>query len=608
MWKRFVKSGDKGRINRPAALLLAVLMIGGVLMWNSAYPFSRSYAEEQRPDRASGTFFTDVAASDWFSEDVEAVSEAGLFTGYKDGSFRPDEKITIAQTIAAAARIHSRFSGDTGIDFNSLPGSVKKKSEVSSEGEKTVWYKPYVDYAEANGIIGKDEYGNVDRPAARRSVACILAKALPESQYKEINRIREGAVYDLDPEAFYAGPVYRLYRAGILTGRDKYGRFDAEYPVTRAEAAAFINRLADKDRRVRFRLEAPDEETAAVYEILRSMSTKKKVSQLFLLTPEALTGTGTPVTDFGEEMESMLEKYPVGGLIFFSDNLKNPEQTKKLLSDLDACAGETQHMPLFLCVDEEGGRVARISGNSSFGLENPGPMESVRTFQDAYDTGRYIGSYLKDLGFNMDLAPVVDVMTVSTRTDLSDRSFGTDPKRVTMMAANVARGLHGSGIFCTYKHFPGNGSTEADTHEGIAYTDDDLQTLRKRELIPYVPANAIGVDAVMISHVSVPAVTGDDTPASLSKRIVTGILRKEMGYRGLVMTDSLSMGAITQNFTTEEYAVQAVRAGADLLLMPDDFPAARQAVLDAVERGEISMERLDASVKRIIKKKLEMKG
>lgn len=337
--------------------------------------------------------------------------------------------------------------------------------------------------------------------------------------------------------------------------------------------------------------------------ILADMTLEEKVYQLFIVTPETLTGVKT-VTAAGEATRKSIEKYPVGGLIYFAQNLKNPEQTAKMLQRTMEYAYEVEGLPFFTCVDEEGGRVARIGSNAAFGVEKIGCMRDVKDVEEAYEAGETIGAYLSKLGFNLDFAPDADVLTNKGNTVIGDRSFGKDPDRVTELAAAFSDGLHSQNVLSTFKHFPGHGATLADTHKGFAYTDKTYGELLKCEWKPFMAAGEKGVDIVMAAHVSVPKVTGDDTPCTLSRKMITDVLRNDLGYDGIIITDALSMGAITQKYDSAQASVMALDAGVDMLLMPQDFKQATQGILKAVKRGEISEERIDESLRRVIKVKL----
>lgn len=345
-----------------------------------------------------------------------------------------------------------------------------------------------------------------------------------------------------------------------------------------------------------------------IEEIIDTMTLEEKVSQLFMVTPEALTGVGT-ATRAGETTKNAIDEYPVGGVIYFSKNLTSPEQTKEMLSSTQQYASEHMGFPVFLSVDEEGGEVARIGSNAAFGTERVGNMSDVGArgdTQEAYDAGSTIGAYLKELGFNMDAAPDADVLTNPQNQVVKNRSFGSDPQLVASMAAAQLEGLGDQGITGMYKHFPGHGGTTGDSHAGYAYVDDTLEELKNGALVPFQDGIDNGVDVIMVSHIACPNVTGDDTPATLSKTMITDILRDDMGFDGMVMTDALDMGAITAQYSPGEAAVKSLIAGADMLLMPEDFQSAYQGVLDAVGNGTLTEERIDESVRRILKVKMAM--
>lgn len=349
-----------------------------------------------------------------------------------------------------------------------------------------------------------------------------------------------------------------------------------------------------------------DEAGSRVQELLNSMTLEEKVCQLFMITPEALTGVET-ATQAGQATQNAYNEYPVGGIIYFSKNLRNPDQTRTMLANTQKYAQERMGLPVFLSVDEEGGQVARVGRNPDFGVEKIGNMSDVGAggdTQEAYRTGTVIGSYLRDLGFNMDAAPDTDVLTNPQNEVVKYRSFGSDPQLVADMAEAELKGLNEQGIIGMYKHFPGHGGTTADSHEGYVYVDDTREELENGAFVPFKDGIGNGVRVIMVSHIACPNVTGDNTPATLSKMLTTDILRNELGFEGMVITDALNMGAITEQYGSAQAAVSALNAGADMLLMPADFHSAYQGVLDAVADGSLSEERIDESVSRILEVKL----
>ena len=342
----------------------------------------------------------------------------------------------------------------------------------------------------------------------------------------------------------------------------------------------------------------------SVEKILSEMTLEEKICQMFILTPEQLTGV-SEVTAAGNTTKAKLKQYPVGGLVYFSANLVSEDQTKTMLSNTQRFANEIEGVDLFLCVDEEGGRVARVANNKAFRVKAVGPMAKVSSEEEAYGCGDTIGAYLSELGFNVDFAPDADVLTNNSNSVIGDRSFGSDAELVTEYAVAYSNGLHANGIMSTFKHFPGHGATEADTHEGYAYTNKSYEELMEMELQPFQAAQENGVDMVMVAHISVPKVVGDDTPCSLSEKMITGVLRTQLHYDGLIITDALNMGAVAENYSSAVAAKMAVKAGVDLLLMPVDFQAAYSGLCAAVHSGEIPEERIDESVRRILTAKLK---
>lgn len=340
-------------------------------------------------------------------------------------------------------------------------------------------------------------------------------------------------------------------------------------------------------------------------EILGEMTLEEKVYQMFIVKPEMLTGYDV-VNASTRITKGKLEEYPVGGLIYFSDNIMTEKQTSEMLHNTTASAMELQGLPIFLCVDEEGGRVTRVASNEKMGVENVGPMGEVEDRSEAYKAGKTIGAYLNELGFTVDMAPVADVLTNEKNTAIGDRSFGSDPLLVKKYAEAYSDGLHSQNVLSVYKHFPGHGGTTEDTHKGMAVVEKTYDELKENELIPFADANDAGVDMVMAAHISLPNIVGDDTPCTLSYKMITEILRGDLGYTGLVITDAMDMKAITDSYEPDEAAVKAVQAGVDIILMPEDLDKAVTGILDAVNKGDITEERINESVSRIIMKKLEM--
>lgn len=222
-----------------------------------------------------------------------------------------------------------------------------------------------------------------------------------------------------------------------------------------------------------------------------------------------------------------------------------------------------------------------------------------------YEMGKTIGSEIKELGFNVDFAPVADVKTSELNEEIGNRSFGSDPEQVSEHVSAFIQGLDKVGICGAVKHFPGQGSSKGDTHVGSVDIDSSITRLRKTDFVPFEAGIAAGADFAMVSHISVSKVTESAEPASMSELIMQTILREELGFQKIIVTDAFDMASIVEHYTSAEAALNAFKGGADLILMPEDFEEAYQAIFSAVTDGTIEMGRLDASVLRILAVKIQ---
>lgn len=353
-----------------------------------------------------------------------------------------------------------------------------------------------------------------------------------------------------------------------------------------------------------------DDETVVrtTKDVLGKMSLREKVGQLFIVRPEALAENSNaetaPATDrVDDAVISRIEEYPVGGIALFSRNITSAEQLPMFISDLQS----SSKYPLFIAVDEEGGRVARIANSDFFNVASYKSMEDIGKSGDASkaeEVGRQIGSYLKELGFNLDFAPVADTNTNPQNIVIGDRSYGSDPALVARMVSAQLDGLHKSGIIGTLKHFPGHGDTKDDTHSGYVSVNKSWDELKECELVPFISA-LDKADTIMVSHITVTSI--DKLPSSLSYEIITRKLRNELGYNGVIITDSMAMGAVADSYTSDIAAVMAVKAGADIILMPESLEKSFNAVLNAVNSGEISISRIEESAERVLTLKAKYK-
>lgn len=341
-----------------------------------------------------------------------------------------------------------------------------------------------------------------------------------------------------------------------------------------------------------------------VKDMVSGMSLNEKVWQMFMVAPEDIVNAD-PVIAAGDITKSAIETYPIGGIILFGKNIETTEQLTEMISNMQSYS----KIPLFMAVDEEGGRVARL-GNSKIGFVKFPPMAEIgaeNNSNKAYEIGETLGRELGKIGFNVDFAPVADTITVENNDDIGDRSFGEDPTVVASMVEAEVKGMKSQDLCSTLKHFPSNGSTETNTHYVEGVCTRTIDEMRETEFVPFKAGIDAGADMIMVSHMAVPNITGDTTPSTLSPIVIKDLLRDELGFNGVVVSDALNMGAITSNYTPSEAVINAINAGVDIVLMSPDVVSAANDVVNAVNDGRISEEELDDSVERILKLKIQRK-
>ena len=344
---------------------------------------------------------------------------------------------------------------------------------------------------------------------------------------------------------------------------------------------------------------------------LSKMTLREKVGQMFFVRMETLDTTihwnaysdlmENPILEVNKTMRDVNENYPVGGLILYAWNIDDETQLSKLISQIRALNGN----PL-LCIDEEGGRVARIANNPNFNVKKYESMAAIGATGDpknAYECGNTIGSYLKRYGFDIDFAPVADVNTNPENIIIGPRAFSDKPEVAATMVTNYLQGLKDAGVTGCIKHFPGHGDTKADTHYGYASTQKTWSEMMDCEMVTFKAGIKWGCQLIMTAHIGAPKITGSDIPSTMSPVILQDKLRGELGYQNIIITDGMEMGAITQQYSSAEAAVSSIQAGVDIVLGPKNLVEAFDAVIDAVNKGTISEERINQSVRRILKLK-----
>lgn len=353
--------------------------------------------------------------------------------------------------------------------------------------------------------------------------------------------------------------------------------------------------------------ELSDNVSSAVLDRLAAMTLQEKVGQLFFVRPDALDPAQTQeqindanaagVTELTDEMNAVLAKYPVGGVVLFGKNITDPQQ----LDDFTGALHASMDTPLLIGIDEEGGSVARLANHNAFDLpryESAAAVaaEGENAVRQMYQT---IGGYLDSYGIDLDFAPDADVNTNPDNPIIGTRAFSDNPQTASRMVTAAVAGFEERHVLCCIKHYPGHGDTAEDSHKALAVTHKTWAELEACELLPFRAGIQAGTDLVMVGHIAAPEVTGNDVPASLSPQLV-GSLRGELDYAGAIVTDSLAMEGITDQYSAGEAAVLAIQAGVDILLMPNGLSEAFDAVVAAVENGTIAESRIDASAARVL--------
>jgi beta-N-acetylhexosaminidase len=373
----------------------------------------------------------------------------------------------------------------------------------------------------------------------------------------------------------------------------------APYDTEKADAEAEANAKSTPSDGEEAYMGIPygNDEPCIVELLIDSMSLEEQVAQLFILT------LGEEHSAPSDELERFITATRAGGYILFRGNITTVEKTRALTDAI----GRYSAIAPFLCIDEEGGTVSRLrtAGLPGFSAQPTAQrIGSTGDPENAFNAGEAIGQALASIGVNVNFAPVADVLTNPRNTVIGSRSFGSDPERVSIMASAFQAGFRSQGVMSSPKHFPGHGNTSDDSHFGRAVIASDSAHMAAVEYVPFARLIAEGAEFVMTGHIIAPGASPDSLPATLSRYFVTDVLRNELGFDGIIITDAMNMGAITRNYCSAEAAVMALQAGVDMILMPDDFDEAVNSILTAVRDGEISHGRIRESLVRILQAKL----
>lgn len=440
----------------------------------------------------------------------------------------------------------------------------------------------------------------------------------PETRVEEIDRDDEPVAVELIPDP---GDPESLPPQEELEPRTLIPLGELTIPPLPEREPAFIDELLNNhkaralptpDEAVipfvgrpvpRTELTAREQREAVIRQIVSSMTPEQLIGQLFMPSlPIAPAGGGS--VDYNRRVAALIEEVQPGGVILFAHNLRTPEQVRSLVEDLQ----RHSDVPLLISVDQEGGLVSRLTSNPTMGATVIPSAQAVGRTEDtelAYKVARVIARELRALGITMNFAPVADILTNPQNRVIGNRAYSSDPATVARMVSATVRGMQDEGVSAVIKHFPGHGDTREDTHFQAAIVPHSLERLREVEFLPFRAGIAAETDGVMTAHVTVPAVGGVALPATLSPEVIEDLLRQELDFSRLVVTDSLVMAAVTEYFPEDLIPLRAFQAGADVLLQPRNPAAARRVMLRALEDGTITRGQLERSVRRVLRVKFD---
>ncbi|OZB99006.1 glycoside hydrolase family 3 N-terminal domain-containing protein [Paenibacillus sp. XY044] len=545
-------------------------VIGSVLVWTG------SAAAEER--------FTDLQHSKWAEDGITYMAKRGTVAGYGNGKFMPERQVTRAQAVTFMVReLYSQeLQQDAkGMTYSDVPATHPFYREIA--------------IAAKHGLAGgfPDGTFHPDAPMSRAETAAFLTRAYSLVQGQQTVKLSDTAKH------WAAAPILIMSSNGLIGGYSD-GTYRPDRSVTRAEFAVFMSRVIRFEREGAIQAQDWDK-------LMSYMTVSEQVGQM--LMPDIRQWNGQVTTTVNEGLKRSIHDQDLGGLILFDKNIVNVRQVTTLTHDLQMEAGD---IPLFLGIDQEGGVIKRIPGGTNL----PGQMALGATGDTALAEagGRLTGEELKALGLQVNFAPVLDINSNPDNPIIGMRSFSSDPDLVTRLGLASMKGLRQSGVIAAVKHFPGHGDTTVDSHMGMPVLNHDRERLDAVELKPFRAAIDNGVEMIMTAHIAFPAVDNEHVtslkdgssvpiPATLSKKVLNGLLRGELGYKGVIISDAFTMNAIAEHFGENQSVERAVSAGVDIILMPQDPEAAHQTLVNAVKSGRIPSETIHASVKRILELK-----
>lgn len=324
---------------------------------------------------------------------------------------------------------------------------------------------------------------------------------------------------------------------------------------------------------------------------LENMTLDEKIAQMLVVYYVG--------SNYDDTLKSVITEVKPGGFILMENNITTYENTLNLVKSMQ----KDSEIPMLITIDNEGGNVQRFTNISDLEVSDVPSMYNVGLKNDktlAYNIGKLMALELRTIGVNVDFAPVLDVFSNPNNKVIGNRAFSSDANIVSTLGLSVGKGLEDNKVMACYKHFPGHGNTDVDSHYNMPVINKSLEELYDEELIPFKNAIDNGASMIMIGHINMPKISNDDKPASLSYEIVTNLLKKELNYKGLVITDALNMGALKNTYTDKEIYVHAINAGVDLLLMPNGSRNAIKYIKEAIDSNDVKLSQIDESVKKIL--------
>lgn len=532
--------------------------------------------------------FDDVYEGDWYADAVNYMVQSGYMNGISETEFAPNSGMTRAMFVTVLGRMDGAY----------VDGYTKK---IFPDVEMDQWYAKYVSWALENGIVSgfSDLKFHPDEQINRAQLAVMIKRYL---DYRGITLETNPSAYESFADAasipqWAAEGVDLMRTTGIITG-DSYGAFMPDANATRAQIATIIMRLRQVMNGEMLGIPGRVEQSEAE-KLLNSMTLNEKVYQMIAVTPEQLTGI-TQVTMGGQTTKDAIEKYPVGTIIYSENNVIDEAQITEMLTNTK---GFMEIVP-FLAIEEETGTssiVSKTIGKDSFKDAYEYRKSDAAEIETAYKS---INEVLKSCGFNLNIAPLADMWTEPANTFIGRRSFGNTFEECVKGTVAAVKATKDSGMLSAMKYFPGYGSAKQNPVEEKCVSEKTLDDLKNYDFNAYKDGIDAGADFVMCANVWMPNID-PFYPASLSTIVINDLLKKELGFDGIVMSGDFRMKSISQSYTSGDAAVRAIDAGCDIVVCPEDFDEAVNAIVKAVENEEISEKRINESVLKILEKKID---